>query len=472
RNLYQDKFTAWAVVNQGRNTVNGFYTGSPGRSWVGGSFSVSPNTAKLGPPAVILPDAPPIIAGIVNSITPTSQSVGAALSTYEITVNGSDNWQVEIPETAPWVSAEVVSNDGSTWADKLTGRGSAKITVTVQANVDFSSREAIIKIGNLENGYREHKITQSAGTVNSINPTSMAAVAAGNTYTIRVLATGTWRAVVSTPAWIKAEVVNDNGFVPAAPGTGGGTGGGTGAASNLVGQGNATINVTIDPNATPNMRTGSILIGNKTHSITQRPVFLAGKVSSINPTSKNVAATASTYTFRVTGKDNWMAVVTGGSWLQAEVINDDGYVAAGNLTGSGNATIRVTVAANSTTTRRTGTIKVGDKVHTVVQAPIIESGSVTSINPTSRDVRAAQTTYNIQVVGTKNWTISIPAGSSGWITAKVVNNNGFVYAAAPNVTGSGNATIQVTVATNATNKRRTGTIYIGGKIHTIKQAFC
>jgi hypothetical protein len=467
RNLYQDKSTAWAVVNQGRSTVNGFYIGSPGRNWVGGSFSVIPNTTRLTPPDVPLPPEPPIIPGIVSSITPTSKSVGAALSTYEITVNGTDNWQVEIPETAPWISAEVVSNDGSTWADKLTGRGSAKITVTVQANDDFSNREAVIKIGNLEKGYLEHKITQSAGTVTSINPTSMQAVTEGNAYTIRVLATGTWRAVVSTPAWIKAEVVNDNGFVPAATGTGGGTG----AASNLVGQGNATINVTIDPNATPNMRTGSILIGDKTHSVTQRPVFLAGTVTSISSTSRNVAATASTYTFRVTGKDNWRTVVNGGSWLKAEVINDDGYVAAGNLTGSGNATIKVTVAANSTVNRRTGTIKVGDKVHTVVQAPIIEWGSVTSINPTKRDVRAAQTSYTIRVTGVKNWTISIPAGSSGWITAKVVNNNGFIYAAAPNVTGSGNATIQVTVATNATNKRRTGTINIGGKIHTINQAF-
>jgi hypothetical protein len=466
RNLYQDKSTAWAVVNQGRSTVNGFYIGSPGRNWVGGSFSVIPNTTRLTPPDVPLPPEPPIIPGIVSSITPTSKSVGAALSTYEITVNGTDNWQVEIPETAPWISAEVVSNDGSTWADKLTGRGSAKITVTVQANDDFSNREAVIKIGNLEKGYLEHKITQSAGTVTSINPTSMQAVTEGNAYTIRVLATGTWRAVASTPAWIKAEVVNDNGFVPAATGTGGGTG----AASNLVGQGNATINVTIDPNATPNMRTGSILIGDKTHSVTQRPVFLAGTVTSISSTSRNVAATASTYTFRVTGKDNWRTVVTGGSWLKAEVINDDGYVAAGNLTGSGNATIKVTVAANSTVNRRTGTIKVGDKVHTVVQAPIIERGSVTSINPTKRDVRAAQTSYTISVTGVKNWTISIPASSS-WIKVKVVNDNRFIYAAAPNVTGSGNATIQVTVATNATNRRRSGTINIGGRIHTINQAF-
>jgi hypothetical protein len=237
-----------------------------------------------------------------------------------------------------------------------------------------------------------------------------------------------------------------------------------------VGQGNATINVTIDPNATPNLRTGSVLIGDKTHSVTQRPVFLAGKVTSISSTSRKVAATASTYAFRVTGKDNWRTIVTSGSWLQAEVINDDGYVEAGDLTGSGNATIKVTVAANSTVNRRTGTIKVGDKVHTVAQAPIIERGSVTSINPTSRDVRAAQSTYTIRVTGVKNWTISIPS-SSNWITAKVVNNNSFVYAAAPNVTGSGNATIQVTVAANATNRRRTGTINIGGRIHTVNQAF-
>jgi hypothetical protein len=464
RNLYQVKSTAYAVVNQRKNTVNGFYSRL---NWEGGSFSIAPNSQKLAVPLVTPPPAPIEIPGSVTSISPASKSVGNGAATYNIKVTGVDNWKVSIDESPSWVSAEVVNDDKSQWADELTGRDNATVKITVDANNAIETRTATINIGN-----KVHTLTQSAGKVTSINPKSKQAVAEENTYSIRVLATGSWKAVVPTPAWIKAEVVNDNGFVPSGTGTGTGTGtgGGTATSTNLVGQGNATINVTISPNETEAIRSGSILIGDKVHSISQRPAFLPGAVTSINPTSKDVTAIASTYSIRVTGKDNWRVALNGVRWLQAEVINDDGYVAAGNLTGSGNATIKVNVAANSTTTRRTGTIKVGDKVHTVVQAPIIESGSVSSISPTDKEVGKEGATYNIRVTGTKNWSISIPSGSS-WLSAKVVNDNGFVYAAAPNVTGSGNATVQVTVAGNATNRRRSASINIGGKTHTCEQSY-
>jgi hypothetical protein len=460
RNLYQVKSTAYAVANQRKNTVNGFYSRL---NWEGGSFSATPNSLKLTVPPIEPPDAPIVVPGSVSSISPASKSVGTGAATYNIKVTGVNNWKVSIDESPSWVNAEVVNDDKSQWADKLTGRDYATVKITLLANNDIEARTATINIGD-----KVHTLTQSAGQVSSITPSSKQAVAKENTYSIRVIATGTWRAVVPTPAWIKAEVVNDNGFVPS--GAGAVTGGDAVATSNLVGQGNATINVTISPNATAGIRKGSILIGDKVHSISQRPVFLPGSVTSINPTSKDVTAIASTYSIRVTGKDNWRVALNGVSWLQAEVINDDGYVAAGNLTGSGNATIKVNVAANSTTTRRTGTIKVGDKVHTVVQAPIIESGSVSSISPTVKEVGKEGATYNIRVTGTKNWSISIPSGSS-WLSAKVVNDNGFVYAAAPNVTGSGNATVQVTVAGNATNRRRSASINIGGKTHTCEQSY-
>jgi len=414
-------------------------------------------------PLISPPDLPIFVQGTVSSISPTTKSVGSGTTIYNIVVTGVDNWKVSIDESPSWVNAEVVNDDKSQWADKLTGRDYATVKITLLANNDIEARTATINIGD-----KVHTLTQSAGQVKSITPSSKQAVAEENTYSIRVIATGTWRAVVPTPAWIKAEVVNDNGFVPS--GAGAVTGGDAVATSNLVGQGNATINVTISPNATADIRKGSILIGDKVHSISQRPVFLPGAVTSINPTSKDVTAIASTYSIRVTGKDNWRVALNGVSWLQAEVINDDGYVAAGNLTGSGNATIKVNVAANSTTTRRTATIKVGSKVHTVTQAPIIKPGEVFSIRPTVKEVGKDQTTYDIRVTGINNWTISIPSGSS-WLSAKVVNDNRFVYAAAPHVTGSGNATVQVTVETNATNRRRSGTINIGGKTHTCKQSY-
>jgi hypothetical protein len=362
RNLYQVKSTAYAVVNQRKNTVNGFYSRL---NWEGGSFSVNPNSLKLTVPSVTPPDAPIEISGSVTSISPASKSVGTGAATYNIKVTGVDNWKVSIDESPSWVSAEVVNDDKSQWADKLTGRDNATVKITVRANEAITARTATINIGD-----KVHTLIQSAGQVSSITPSSKRAVAEENTYSIRVIATGTWRAVVPTPAWIKAEVVNDNGFVPS--GAGAVTGGDAVATSNLVGQGNATINVTISPNATADIRKGSILIG--------------------------------------------------------------------------------------------------DKVHTVVQAPIIESGSVSSISPTDKEVGKKGATYNIRVTGTKNWSISIPSGSS-WLSAKVVNDNGFVYAAAPNVTGSGNATVQVTVAGNATNRRRSASINIGGKTHTCEQSY-
>jgi hypothetical protein len=362
RNLYQVKSTAYAVVNQRKNTVNGFYSRL---NWEGGSFSIAPNSQKLAVPLVTPPPAPIEIPGSVTSISPASKSVGNGAATYDIKVTGVDNWKVSIDESPSWVSAEVVNDDKSQWADKLTGRDNATVKITVRANEAITARTATINIGD-----KVHTLTQSAGQVSSITPSSKQAVAEENTYSIRVIATGTWRAVVPTPAWIKAEVVNDNGFVPS--GAGAVTGGDAVATSNLVGQGNATINVTISPNATADIRKGSILIG--------------------------------------------------------------------------------------------------DKVHTVVQAPIIESGSVSSISPTDKEVGKEGATYNIRVTGTKNWSISIPSGSS-WLSAKVVNDNGFVYAAAPNVTGSGNATVQVTVAGNATNRRRSASINIGGKTHTCEQSY-
>jgi hypothetical protein len=201
------------------------------------------------------------------------------------------------------------------------------------------------------------------------------------------------------------------------------------------------------------------------------PIAVPGAVSSISPSTKSVGSGATTYDVVVTGVDKWnVSIPSSASWVKAEVVNQDGSVWGDKLTGNGDATVKVTITANSSLNNRSTTINIGGKNHTVTQAPIIESGSVSSISPTVKELGKEQATYNIRVTGTKNWTISIPSGSS-WLSAKVVNDNGFVYAAAPNATGSGNATVQVTVAGNATNRRRSASINIGGKTHTCEQSY-
>jgi hypothetical protein len=83
---------------------------------------------------------------------------------------------------------------------------------------------------------------------------------------------------------------------------------------------------------------------------------------------------------------------------------------------------------------------------------------------------AAGGSYSLRVNGTNNWQIVIPTTAS-WISTTITNDDNFVYAPAPKITGSGNATIQITVAPNATNARREVNINIGGRAHKIVQAY-
>jgi hypothetical protein len=102
--------------------------------------------------------------------------------------------------------------------------------------------------------------------------------------------------------------------------------------------------------------------------------------------------------------------------------------------------------------------------------PVFVTGSVKSISQASKDVRAAAQEYMVRVSGANNWRITIPS-SSNWISTTISNDDGTVYTPSPNLVGSGSATVTITIAANATNKRRKGTITIGNKTHTVQQSY-
>lgn len=100
--------------------------------------------------------------------------------------------------------------------------------------------------------------------------------------------------------------------------------------------------------------------------------------------------------------------------------------------------------------------------------PVLVIGAVSSVAPNSKEVRAESTSYSIRVSGVNNWEIYVPVS---WVTVSVVNDDGFVYQPAKNTTGSGNATVIITIATNTTNRTREATVWIGALAHTITQAY-
>ena len=256
RDLFQTRSTAYAVVNQGMRTINGFYVGSPGSKWEGGDFSMSPNTQRLPVPSVTAPTAPIVIPGQVDSISPADKDISSAAQTYSISVKGTNNWDVEIPADASWITrARVVNVDGSNFGN-TTGRHDAAVQITVAANTTDNWREADILIGGVI-----HTVSQKPayvqGTVTAINLRSIEVRRAQTTYSINVTGTDNWQvSIPSSSNWISVRVVNPDGYVyPKAP--------------NITGSGNATVQVTVANNATNRRREGSISIGGITHSILQ-----------------------------------------------------------------------------------------------------------------------------------------------------------------------------------------------------------
>lgn len=133
--------TAWirGVVIQSQGIVSGHAA-----NWAGGvtvKHSIVPNdTGEVAPSA---------------SLNPTSKSfdnnfLGQSLGgVYQVNIEISpnsiiQNWTVDIPAEADWVTADVLS-----------GSGSAAITITVSENRTLFNREAVIQIGGFN-----HRITQ------------------------------------------------------------------------------------------------------------------------------------------------------------------------------------------------------------------------------------------------------------------------------------------------------------------------
>lgn len=94
---------------------------------------------------------------------------------------------------------------------------------------------------------------------------------------------------------------------------------------------------------------------------------------------------------------------------------------------------------------------------------------ITSVSPTSKDVRAAATSYTVTVGTASVWKVKIPA-EIDWVTATVSTVAGGTGPSG-STPGTGNGTVIITVARNTIYTRREAKITIAGVTHTITQDF-
>ena len=348
---------AWLTVTSG---ASGSANGS-----VNYSFVANPTTQSrqgvltvAGQPVTITQ-----AAGCGYSITPASASVTAAAGsgTIDVTAGGTCAWSATSP--VQWI----------TFTAPASGSGNGSVGYNVAANTNSSSRSATITVAG-----QPFVVTQAGAACDAtLNPASQNfTVAGGNGGTAVTVPAGcTWSAVPSA-AWITVL---------------------TGATGS--GNGNVTYSVSANPNGTT--RNGTIAIGGKLLNVTQDAAACTSTVSS---TSESFESTGGTRSVSVT-------TPAGCSWTAASNSQWITVTSGAGPNTSGNGAVTFQVAANATTTARTGSLTIAGKTVNVNQAGTCD----VTLAPTGVSAGAAASTGLVGVATGSTCTWSATS-SAAWLT--------------------------------------------------------
>jgi hypothetical protein len=175
--------------------------------------------------------------------------------------------------------------------------------------------------------------------------------------------------------------------------------------------------------------------------------YTAPCAPSISPTTQSILQSATSGTVFVTAGTGcaWSAA-SGAAWISL----------SGSTNGTGNGTVAYSISANSSTAQRVGTITIGGNSFTITQAGTTSACSY-SLASTSQSVTAGAATGSTSVTAPTGCTWSSTSNAS-WI------------ALTSGATGSGNGSVNFSVAANTAATPRTGTLTIAGQTYTVAQA--
>ena len=176
--------------------------------------------------------------------------------------------------------------------------------------------------------------------------------------------------------------------------------------SNSSGTGGYTFNYSVSANSSSISRSGTLTIAGQILAVTQSGVSCS---YSISPGSRTMASSGGTGTVSVTASAgcSWTASSSAG-WI---TIN------SGN-SGSGSGSCGYTVAANTGSSSRTGSLTVAGQTFTVTQSGV---SCTYSISPTTLSVGSGGSTGTVSVTAVTgcSWSAS---SSAGWITINSGNS--------------------------------------------------
>jgi hypothetical protein len=199
----------------------------------------------------------------------------------------------------------------------------------------------------------------------------------------------------------------------------------TGGAS---GSGNGTVSYSVAANTTTSSRSGTMTIAGMTFTVTQGAGSTACTYA-ISPASASFASAAGNGSVSVTaGVGCSRTAVSGAAWIT---------ITSGS-TGTGNGAVYYSVAANTSTSSRSGTLTIAGKIFTVTQAAG-STGCTYTISPASASFASAAGNGSVSVTAGAGCSWTATSGAT-WITITA------------GASGSGNATVSYSVAANTSTR--------------------
>jgi hypothetical protein len=337
--------------------------------------------------------------GCSYSISPANQNVASSGTTVMVNVTAPAGCSWTASSNVGWIG---VSSGSS-------GSGNGTVQLVVASNPDAERR------GTVTIGGQTYTIVQASGCTFSLSANAQAIPAAGGSasFGINTNASCAWTATPNAP-WISI--------------TSGASGSGTG-----------TVQFSAAPNSGAS-RSGTITAAGQTFTVTQD----SGCSAVVAPDTLTAPAAAGSQNVNITtAADCAWTAASNVPWMSV----------APPASGSGNATVRLEIQAN-TDAARSGTATIAGKVVTVNQ----DSGCTITLPPPPSQP---------MVVGGGSGTVTVTAGAGCAWTA--VSNAAWIIVTA-GASGSGNGTVAFTVDANATGTTRIGSITISGQAFTVTQA--
>ena len=401
----------WTAVSQ-----NGFITitsGSPGSGNGTFNYSVAANLSTVtqaGSITVAGQTYTVTEAGIACSVSPdtTSATFSAAggSSNIFITANGTN---------CTWTAVSNSSFINVTAGDS--GSGNGVVSYDVAANTNTISQAGSITVAGqtftIVEGPLSCIVTPAATTASFS--------AAGGSSNIVITANGTnciWTAV------------SNNGFILITGGS--------------IGSGNGVVSYDVAANTNTISRSGSITVAGQTYTVTEAAVPC------------NVTPSATSASFSRTGGSSNIVITANGTNCTWTAVSNNGFITitAGG-SGSGNGVVSYDVAANTNTISRSGSITIAGQTYTITESAL------------SCSVAPASTTANFGAEGGASNVVVTANGTNCVWTA--VSHNSFITITAGG-SGSGDGTVNYTVAPNTIPFGESGSMTIAGQTFRVTQA--